>query len=340
MPGVLVAATEFNHLIGQSSALMAAVTWATALVLFKRSGEHIEPIALNLFKNAIALVCLTATLAVGLVWAPAGALVWQGPAESAPEPLQNGEIALLLLSGIVGIALADTLVFAALRLTGVGLLTIAECTYTPFMVLFSWVLLSEQLGWVQGAGVVLILLAVLVASRHRPPTDRTPTQIALGIVLGIVAMGTMAWAIVVVTPLIRRYPLVPITTLRMAAGLGGLVLFMLLSGSLRTHLGVFRPTRVWRTAVPAALLGTYFSILFWTAGFKYTYTSVAAVLNQTSAIMACVLAAIFLHERLLLRHYLALAAAICGVLLVQFVDPAQQAAWLQALQSMLRPEQP
>ena len=53
-----------HHLLGQTCALLAAITWASALVLFKLSGERVAPIGLNLFKNTVALILLGATLLV------------------------------------------------------------------------------------------------------------------------------------------------------------------------------------------------------------------------------------------------------------------------------------
>jgi hypothetical protein len=44
-----------NHPLGQACALLTAIVWGYALVLFKLSGEHIPPLALNLFKSAVGL---------------------------------------------------------------------------------------------------------------------------------------------------------------------------------------------------------------------------------------------------------------------------------------------
>ena len=49
-------------LLGAAFALMAAFSWAFAVILFKRCGEKVSPLALNLFKNVAALVLLTLTL--------------------------------------------------------------------------------------------------------------------------------------------------------------------------------------------------------------------------------------------------------------------------------------
>ncbi|HQL55303.1 MAG TPA: EamA family transporter, partial [Phycisphaerae bacterium] len=94
-----------NHPLGQACALLTAIVWGYALVLFKLSGEHIPPLALNLFKSAVGLTLLVLTI-IGLT-------IWD-PASLAPVRAQPvGGLCLLLLSGAIGIALADTLFFRA-----------------------------------------------------------------------------------------------------------------------------------------------------------------------------------------------------------------------------------
>jgi uncharacterized membrane protein len=50
------------------------------------------------------------------------------------------EIYILILSGVLGIAIADTIFFHALNLCGVGIVSIVDCTYSPFAILFSFLL--------------------------------------------------------------------------------------------------------------------------------------------------------------------------------------------------------
>jgi drug/metabolite transporter (DMT)-like permease len=74
----------------------------------------------------------------------------------------------------------------------------------------------------------------------------------------------------------------------------------------------------WRVMVPATLLGTYVSLLFWMAGFKYADASVAAALNQTSTLFTFVLAVVILREPVTTRRVAGLVCGIVGVLLVTF----------------------
>ena len=92
---------------------------------------------------------------------------------------------ILILSGFLGITLADTLFFYSLNLVGVGLVSIVDCLYSPFIILFSWLILLERLTLLQYLGAGMILLAVYITSGHAPPKDRTRGQLILGIFLGV-----------------------------------------------------------------------------------------------------------------------------------------------------------
>ena len=50
--------------IGEFYSLSSAFIWAVAVILFKKSGESLNPFALNLFKNVLALTLLGLTIAV------------------------------------------------------------------------------------------------------------------------------------------------------------------------------------------------------------------------------------------------------------------------------------
>lgn len=297
--------------LGQLFALSAAITWAGALVLFKRSGERIAPLALNLFKNTVGLLLLAATMVV------LTSLGRDNPGALLTHPI--GDLCILMFSGIIGIAIADTMFFHGLNLIGVGLVSVVDCTYTPFAIVFSWLLLAEHLTIWHYAGAALIVAGVFTATRHRLPDNRTRGQIVFGILLTMGAIATMAFGIVLVKPLLeqRDMPLFAVTALRLAAGTAFLALFALIGRDWRRHWTVFRPSPTWKVAIPGSFLGAYLSLVFWVAGFKYTYAALAAVLNQTSVIFAAILAAVFLKEQFGPRKIAALVLAVVGVLIVR-----------------------
>ena len=304
-----------SDLFGQVCALSAAMTWAVAVVLFKRSGEQVPPLSLNLFKNVLALVMLIATLA------------FMGEGFEVLSRSSRGDIYILMLSGFLGIALADTLFFHSLNLIGVGLVSIVDCLYSPMIIFFAVLLLKEDLATAHYVGTAFVLSAVFLSSRHAPPPGRTRGQLVLGILLGAVAIILMAFGIVLARPVLRfgDFPLIWATTLRLFVGTAALVLFAAVSRNRKKYWSVFRPSPIWWSSVPASILGAYFAMIFWVAGFKYADKSaVAGMLNQMSAIFAIILAAIFLKERFTMRKLIAVIVASTGVVVMVLAKEVQE----------------
>ncbi len=299
-----------GHLLGETFALLAALTWACALVLFKRSGERIPPLALNLFKNVVGMVLLLATLL-----AMGGGL---DPIRHFPPT----DFYILAISGVLGIALADTLLFHSLNLLGVGLLSIVDCLYSPFVIACSFLMLSEDLSASHYLGGALVIFGVLISSRHPPPPNRTRAQILVGILLAILALAAMAVGIVMAKPVldVNRFPLIWATTLRLIPGTIVLALLALASSSRKQLWSVFRPSPVWKFSLPGSILGTYMAMVFWIGGFKYAKASIAAILNQTTVIFALILAAAFLKEPFTRRKLIAVVLSVIGTAVVT-LDP-------------------
>ncbi len=295
-----------DNQIGMSYALMAAVTWACALILFRLSGKQIEPLPMNLFKNAVASVLLVLTVL----------FTTDGFDRLSDFPIEDHYI--LILSGFLGLTVADTLFFYSLNLVGVSLFVIVDCTYSPLVLLVSVVMLSEELSIAHYLGGGLILTGLFLTSRHPLPANRTRRQIVIGILCGVGSMAFMAVGIVMAKPVMTTdgYPLVLATTVRLIAGFSALALVALASPRRRHYFSVFKPAAIWKHSLPATFLGSYLAMIFWVGGFKYTSASLAAVLNQTSVVFAIILATIFLKEAMTVRKLVAVVLALSGVVLV------------------------
>jgi drug/metabolite transporter (DMT)-like permease len=296
-------------LLGEGCALGAAMAWACALVLFKRSGEHVAPLPLNLFKNVVGVILLVVTLVVlqdGL---------------STPMSHPPRELLILAISGIIGIALADTLFFYGLNTIGVGLISVVDCLYSPSVIFFSWLLLGETLTVAHYVGGALIVFAVLIASGHKPPKGKTRGQILMGMLLAGSGIASMGFGIVLAKPVLEEFPLFWATLIRLLAGTLALAVITVALPERKELWSVFRPSRAWRFSVPAAVLGMYLALLLWIAGFKYTLASLAGILNQTSVIFAIILASIFLKEKFTQRKLIAVVLALGGVVLVTLSQP-------------------
>ncbi|MGA6927053.1 MAG: DMT family transporter [Desulfosarcina sp.] len=289
------------QLMGILCSTGAALFWATAVIMFKKSGDSLSPTALNLFKGIVTLLLLAPTL-------------WLAGIPLFPErPLS--EWLLFSVSGVLGITLADNFFFMALRRLGAGMWAVVDCLYLPLIILLSTVFLDEAIG-IQGlAGAALVATAVAAGSGSGVPAAGSRKDIWLGLFFGVLAVTLLSGSIIMVKPLLERTSVLWASFVRLLAGVTGLMIMSVLHPRRRSILAVLKPSPEWKTALPAAVVGNYLAMLAWLAGFKYTLVSVAAILNQLSTIFTFVLAAIFLKEPVTRARLAAIMLAVSGALL-------------------------
>ena len=285
--------------IGEASSIGAALSWAAGVIVYKRLGESLPPTTLNLVKNVlvIAMILPTVPLVHGFAW----------PALSA------NAIVLAIVSGALGIALADTLYFKALNTLGAGRMGIVGNFYSPFVIVLSFAFLGERLNGLQLAGFALVSGGVLIVSANDPHKRLSKAELRRGALLGVAAVLLMASAIVMIKRVLEGAPLFWIVLLRLVGGLAGMLAIFAWRREPLPIPGRTATKLRWPLLLLAAFLGQYVSMALWMAGYKYTDASVAAVLNETASVFIVLLAAMFLHEGLDARRLLGVACTLSGV---------------------------
>ena len=291
---------ELHNYMGEIIALITAVVWAFAVILFKRSGESVHPIALNLFKGCLAFVLLIPTI---LIFS-------ELPSSSTPIVAYIA----LLVSGILGVGIADTLFFVGLNNLGAGLSAIAGCVYSPAIILLSYIFLGESLTVVQFIGVIAILSAIFTANFERAKLP--PGNWKRGIISAISANIAIVLSVIIIKPYLDILPLLWLTEIRIFGGILALFLFLIFSPRRRLILGSLKSAGSFKFTLSGAIIGTYLAMIFWIAGMKFTQASTAAALNQTSNIFIFILAGVFLKERITPLRILGIVLAVGGAILV------------------------
>jgi len=291
--------------LGELLSIGSAAAWASGVILYRQLGASLSPLTLNFLKNLLVFGMLLPVIA------------WLYAAH--PPQMGIAQIALCLVSGLIGLAVADTLYFAALNAVGAGRMGVIGNFYSPFVLTLSFAFLGERLNLMQGAGFALVSSGVLLVAR--PEAGWRGVDAAAqrrGALLGVGAIALMAVGIVLVKPILEHEPLLWVAGLRMLGGLSG----MLAIATLRGQLSHLLPTRRllhgrkplhWPTLVLAAVIGQGLSMLLWLGGYKYTKASVAAVLNETSSVFILLFAAWWLREPLTRRGALGVTLTMGGI---------------------------
>ncbi|GAA4355883.1 DMT family transporter [Kangiella marina] len=287
--------------LGELFSLASALTWATAVILFKQAGETLSATSLNLFKNILGASLLIPT-----------ALMVEG---AVLPQLTGWEWSLVLVSGFIGIAVADTWYFQALKKVGAGNTAIVASLYSPFVVILSVIFLGEHLNLVQFAAFLLVLLGIFLVTyqKNRKHVDAVTFFQGLGFAMGAVLLNAIG--IVMVKRIIEGDGFFWIITLRLLGGIVGTLLFLTLTQKLTTVIHDIKQPRDWRWLITASVLATYITMIFWLAGYKYTDASTASVLNETTNVFIVIFAWLFLKEELPRRKLLGIVFAFVGVVL-------------------------
>lgn len=295
----------FNHLssAGEFLSVASGLAWAVGIILFRVSGRSVPPVGLNIFKNIVGLIFVVPTMFL--------------LGEKLDQGLKPGVWGLFILSGVLGIAVSDTLLLAALNKLGAGLLAIVDCFYSPFVILLSFAFLGEKMTVVRIVGALMIIGAVLTAARSEGSAGGPVTRkdMVAGFVLGILSVAFVAVGIIIVKPYMPLVPAAWSAMVRIAGGLAALLVFLpFYKGRAAAVRPLLKPAN-WKAMIPAGFFGTYLSLVFWMGGMKYTLASIAAVLNQTNVVFAVILAAIFLKEKMDGWKTAAVVLALAGAFL-------------------------
>ena len=288
--------------LGEFYALASAFVWALAVILFRRTNNVLPPFETNLFKIFLGFVLLWPTLFLVEGW-------------TLPEytPLEFGTV---VLSGYLGIAVADTWYLRALHLVGASRTGIVSSLLSPFVILLSVLFLAESLSVFQVAGFGLVMIGLLLVSWQAQREEVDPADLRRGMVYGVAAVFLMAVGVVMVKHILETRSFMWTAQLRMTGGIVGMLAYMAFRGRFRKAIEQYRKPQPWALITAASFLGSYLSMMMWLYSYKLIPASVSSVLNQTANAWMVLLAWLVLHEYIGMRKIYGLLLTTGGVLIM------------------------
>ena len=295
--------------MGEICSLLSAIFWALAIIIFKKIGDRVSPMVINPVKSIIGLSLFILTcLIMGVPLMP-------------NSQFSNTDLLILSISGIIGIGIADIIFLHSLNILGAGISAIVDTVYSPFVILFAFILLGESLTFTQLIGGALIIGSVLYASTkiQNIPVDRK--RFKQGILYGIGSIAMMALGIVMIKPILNTVSdnvgfQLWIAGYRLVSGVLVSGSIMLIVNRKQNILRALRDRTLWLPLIVSSVLAAYLGIAMWVMGMSMTTASISSILNQTATIFILIFAWIFLGEPLTKRRILSIVVAMCGAYLV------------------------
>lgn len=291
-------------LLGEAACLLAASLWAVTVAMFRGPIERHGARAINLAKCAIAGALLGATL-VALGW---------GRAFGGTE---RGDLLLVGLSGLVGLTVGDSALFASVRRLGPYRALLLQTTAPIVTALLATGLQGERFGLARALGMALTLsgVALVVAPRRGGGSGASGIRASgsAGIAFGLLAAVGQGSGIVLAKAGMTTLGSLPASFVRLATAAAGLLVVGLFDGTVSRSADLARTPPSLARVVPAAVLGSYAGIFLMMYGVGAAPASVAAVLLSTTPVFSLFLDVARGRERLGLRPVLGTLLAIAGV---------------------------
>ena len=286
--------------MGDVYAIMTAICWSSAVILFDISSKKMDSAQLNVLKNMVGVIGFIITIILLKI----------------PIPFfTSSQWYILLISGAIGVGIADLLFLASLKRLGSGLSAVVATVYTPSIFIISYILYDEVITIKLLTGGMLVVMGIVFAT-YKTPKSITKANLYIGIILGVLAQILTAYSILLIKPIMVDNPIIYIALYRFSTGLFITVGFLIyrkgVSGLIETVSHGFNTLSI----LAASILGTYLSVIFWLAGFKYTLASRAAIYNQLSTILIIIMAVFFLKEKMSYKKWIGVSLSICGAILI------------------------
>ena len=283
------------RILGITAALASSASWALGSILFKRLGETLSPLAMTLAKGTVSIIL------IGVV------LCFMGFSELTLEPLL-----LLAASGVLGIAVADSLFFEALQDLGphaLAVLMMLGMVITPIMaVLF----LGESPTLLAWTGIALVVAGIGVVLHAKFAGDEERSSFR-GAILGTLSVICMAVSMIIAKKGLASISAMQATFIRMVAGTVGMLLCGILMGRLGKWMLPFREPRLFGLFVLSVCVVTFGGFWLSLVAIKYVDVSIAYTLNSTEPLFILPLAVLILKERITLRALLGTVVALGGI---------------------------
>ena len=295
--------------MGEICSLLSAIFWALAIIIFKKIGDRISPMVINVVKTTIGLFLFILTCLV------IGVPLWPN------TQFSYSDLLILSISGIIGIGIADIIFLHSLNILGAGISAIVDTVYSPFVILFAFILLGESLTKIQLLGGGLIIGSVLYASTKIQNIPVNRKLFKQGILYAIGSIAMMALGIVMIKPILNTVSNQPqlqiwIAGYRLISGVLVSAVIMFYANYKKNILNVLYDKKLWPPLIIGSVLATYLGIAMWVMGMSMTAASISSILNQTSTIFIMIFAWIFLGEPLTKRRILSIVIAMIGAYLV------------------------
>ncbi|GAB1362265.1 DMT family transporter [Rhodobacter sp.] len=290
--------------IHELAALATATCWATTGLIAADAVRALGAFHFNLWRQGFVTLVLLVVVTLGGGWIG----------------LEGTAVAVLALSGVIGILLGDTFNFAAVGRIGPRRAGAIFALNAPMAAVLGWALLGERIGLQAAAGIALTAAGVAVAILGRPRANAHRLESLRGTLLPGIGFGLLAALGQAAGSLIARpvmeTGLDPWLASLVRVGASGLVMGLVAA----TPMAPPRPRAVAPLVVvltaATALIGLFLGMTLFLFALQGSQTGIIATLSATSPVIILPLLWLRTGQRPTATSWLGAAMAVGGLALI------------------------
>ena len=294
---------------GVVAALLAALCWSVAVIIFKSTSRFLSPLLIVLLKNTIATLCFVVLFFIFDI------PFWLSGLESL-------DYYKIILSGVLGMGLADLLFIKALSQIGANRVAIVNCFEPGVIYLFSVLMLGSFLTPKQLFGFLVVVVALLIISYEKDDMEIASSIKHRGVLTQVLAVVLSSFGIVLIKPVLSKLNAsiasqLWVTFFRLFPGFIFTWIVFMFKKNKPKLLIPLKNKSICLKIIIASGLGAFLALSFWIIGYaNIQKPPVASILGQTSVLFIIVLSYFFLNEKISKTKLGAMSLAICGVLFI------------------------
>jgi drug/metabolite transporter (DMT)-like permease len=290
-------------LLGELASLATAILWTGSATFFTVASRRLGSVVLNRTRLLLAVIFLLITHTL-LLGSPL-------PLDASPD-----RWLWLGLSGVIGLAIGDAMLFQAYVLIGARMGLLMLSTAPLISTLLAWALLGEQLLPIEWLGVLLTIagIAWVVTRGSGPLLDRHQPHYVQGIVLGLgAAVCQAAGYTLSKLGLGGDFPALSGVVIRMLAGFVALWGWTLMRGEVgTTFTRLSQDRRALLPAIAGVIVGPFLGVWMSLIGVQLARVGVASTIMALPPVFSLPVSRFILKEEINWQAWAGTFVAIVG----------------------------
>jgi len=221
------------------------------------------------------------------------------------------------LSGIIGFAIGDMLLFRAFVLLGARISMLLMAMVPVFGTLIAWLFLGELLDLKQLFAVALVIAGIVWVVMEQQTREQKGNHYLIGIMCGVGgAMGQALGLILSKKGLVDGYSALSGNMIRVFVAACVLWLITFIRGRIPATFRKLRDTKGTTTMIGGAFMGPFLGVWLSLVAVQHTYVGIASTLMAMPPIFLIPLSHWFFKEKISIGAIIGTVVAVVGVALI------------------------